>query len=314
MSQIAASFTVVKDSRERMQVLTPRGLFAVYRWRILTTYTLFAVENLLRLAQPLVLGWAINDLLSGSNYGLIALVVQHILYLVIGLFRKVYDTRVFTAIYSDVVTRMIDRQREDGVDVSRVAARAALSREYIEFFERSVPTLIRAAFSIAGSLVMLAWYDLTVVGICVGLMLPATLLNRAYARWTRRLSRGLHDQLEHEVDVIQKARSEDVRQHFDAVADWRVRLSNAEALNFGLMELFVLGVIVLVLLRVCQLPDVLAGDLFAAFRYLMLMLIGLDQVPRLVQQVSRLRDVQGRVSRSRMSPKFEPDEPRPYHQ
>lgn len=295
MSQIAAPIPVAAASRKQAEVLTPRGLFFAYRWRILATYTLFGVENLLRLAQPLVLGWAINDLFSGASYGLIALVVQHVLHLVIGLIRKVYDTRVFTAIYSDVVTRMIARQRDDGVDVSRVAARAALSREYIEFFERSVPTVIRAAFSIAGSLIMLAWYDLTVVGICVGLMIPATLLNRVYARWTRRLSKGLHDQLEQEVDVISEAEPDGVRRHFDSVADWRVRLSNAEALNFGVMELFVLGVIVLVLLRVCQLPDVLAGDLFAVFRYLMLMLIGLDQVPRLVQQISRLRDVQGRV-------------------
>jgi len=276
-------------------VLTPRGLFAVYHWRILATYALFAVENLLRLAQPLVLGWAINDLLTGQTFGLIVLVIQHLSHLIVGLTRQVYDTRAFTAIYSDLVTRMIRQQRELGVDVSRVSARAALSREYVDFFERSVPTAIRAAFSIIGSLIMLAWYDPIVVIICLGLMLPAALVNRVYARWTRRLSRGLHDQLEREVDVIDDARPDDIRAHFDEVASWRVRLSNAEAINFGLMELFILAVIVLVLVRTCQLPDILAGDLFSVFRYLMLMLIGFDQIPRLVHQISRLQDVKGRM-------------------
>ena len=276
-------------------VLTPRGLFAAYHWRILTTYVLFAIENLLRLAQPLALGWAINDLLTGQTFGLTVLVIQHVLHLIVGLARQVYDTRAFTAIYSDLVTRMIRQQRGFGVDVSRVSARAALSREYVDFFERSVPTLIRAAFSVIGSLIMLAWYDPIVVAICVGLMIPAAILNRIYSHQTRRLSRGLHDQLEGEVDVINDARPDDLRSHFDEVARWRVKLSNAEAINFGLMELFVLAVIVLVLLRTCQLPDVLAGDLFAVFRYLMLMLIGFDQIPRLVQQISRLQDVKGRM-------------------
>ena len=281
--------------RQPTVVLTPRGLFAVYHWQILATYALFTVENLLRLAQPLALGWAINDLLTGQTFGLIVLVIQHLLHLIVGLTRQVYDTRAFTAIYSDLVTRMIRQQRDLGVDVSRVSARAALSREYVDFFERSVPTAIRAAFSIIGSLIMLAWYDPIVVIICLGLMLPAALVNRVYARWTRRLSRGLHDQLEREVDVIDDARPEDLRAHFDEVASWRVRLSNAEAINFGLMELFILGVIVLVLVRTCQLPDILAGDLFAVFRYLMLMLIGFDQIPRLVHQISRLQDVKGRM-------------------
>jgi ABC-type multidrug transport system fused ATPase/permease subunit len=276
-------------------VLTPRSLFAVYHWRILATYALTAVENLLRLAQPLVLGWAINDLLTGQTFGLIVLVIQHLSHLIVGLTRQVYDTRAFTAIYSDLVTRMIRQQRDLGVDVSRVSARAALSREFVDFFERSVPTAIRAAFSIIGSLIMLAWYDPIVVVICLGLMLPAALVNRVYARWTRRLSRGLHDQLEREVDVIDAARPEDLRAHFDEIASWRVRLSNAEAINFGLMELFILGVIVLVLVRTCQLPDILAGDLFAVFRYLMLMLIGFDQIPRLVHQISRLQDVKDRM-------------------
>jgi hypothetical protein len=38
------------------------SIFSAYRWRILATYALFNLENLLRLAQPLVLGWAIHDL------------------------------------------------------------------------------------------------------------------------------------------------------------------------------------------------------------------------------------------------------------
>lgn len=271
------------------------NLFTENRRRILLTYALFVSENLLRLAQPFALGWAINDLLTGQFFGVGVLVAQHTLHLIIGLTRKVYDTRAFSAIYSDLATRMIVSQRSAGVDISRVTARASLSREYVDFLEHSVPMIIRAGFSVGGSLLMLAWYDWIIVACCLGLLIPATVLNRLYSDWTRRLSRGLHDELESEVDVIASQDELRVRQHFDEVARWRIRLSNAEAINFGLMECFILGAIVTVLFRACQMPAVAAGDIFAVFRYLMLMLMGLDSLPRLIQQISRLRDVSSRM-------------------
>lgn len=285
--------STLSDSDE----LSVSSLFTQNRSRIVGTYLLFCVENLLRLAQPFALGWAINDLLVGSTTGLFVLIGQHVLHLLIGLGRQAFDTRVFTSIYSKLATRMIVEQRGRGVDVSRVAARASLSREYVEFFERSIPMLMRSLFSIVGSLIMLAWYDWMVVAACIVLLAPTAWLNRIYSRRTRRLSRRLHDQLEREVDVITPADEKSVREHFNRVAETRVRMSDAEAINFGLMETFILGAIILVLLRATGLPNLQAGDIFAIFRYLMLLLMGLDQVPRLVQQASRLRDVDQRIGK-----------------
>lgn len=273
-----------------------KWVFTTNRGRILATYALFLLENLLRLAQPLALGWAINDLLRGELTGLWILIGQHLAHLAVGLGRQVYDTRAFTAIYTSVVTRILQRQRRAGVDLSRLSARAVLSREFVDFFEHSMPMMIRSACSIAGSLILLTWYDGTVAAICLALLVPAAILNRAYAKWTRKLSGGLHAELEREVDAIRSEDSERIHEHFQNVGWWRVRLSNAEAVNFGMMESFVLAAIVVVLLRTCELPDVQAGDIFAVFRYLMLMLMGLDQIPRLVQQCSRVRDVADRIS------------------
>ena len=272
-----------------------KTLFTQNRLGILATYTLFAIENLLRLAQPFALGWAINDLLNEQMLGVGMLIVQHVLHLLVGLVRQVYDTRMFSAIYSALATQMIVSQRASGVDVSRVTAHASLSREFVEFFEHSIPMLMKVGFSVAGSVIMLAWYDWMIVAYCLALLIPAALLSHHYSKWTRRLSRGLHDELEKEVDVIHAQNEIDIRNHFDEVARWRIKLSNAEAINFGLMECFILGAIVAVLFRACHLSTVQAGDIFAVFRYLMLLLMGLDGLPRLIQQVSRLRDVSSRL-------------------
>jgi len=272
-----------------------RALFAANRGRILLTYILFNGENLLRLAQPFVLGLAINDLLQGRTTGLLLFVVQHLAHLVVGSFRQMYDTRTFTGIYADLASRLVESQRASQVEVSRIAARSSLSREYVDFFERSVPIMIRGLYSVAGALVMVSFYDVGLIPICLGLLLPAIVANRIYGRYTLRLSKQLHDELENEVAVVERAQPEEIRRHYAATTGWRVRLSDAEALNFGAMELFVLAALVGALFRVASLPGIEPGDIFAIFRYLMMFLMGLDSVPQIVQQASRIRDIRNRL-------------------
>lgn len=273
-----------------------RSLFSSNRRQMLLTYGLFNIENLLRLAQPFVLGWAINDLLRGASLGLWLFVAQHLTHLAIGTFRQMYDTRAFTSVYTDLATRLVVDQRRRAIDVSRVAARSALSREYVEFFERYVPMIMRSGYSVVGALAMLAYYDLWLVPICLALLLPAYVINRRYARQTRRISRRLHDELENEVDVIEPGNHDRVRGHYHAVAGWRIKLSDSEAVNFAAMEFFVLGVLVATLLRFCTTPDADAGRIFAVFRYVLMLIMGFDALPKLVQQLSRLRDIDSRLT------------------
>ncbi len=274
------------------------AIFAHNRAKLLLTYFLFNLENLLRLSQPLVLGLAINDLLHESSFGLLLFVAQHLTHLLISSLRQMYDTRVYTGIYTDLATKLVVEQRGREVGLSLVAARSSLSREFVEFFEYHVPLLIKSLYSVVGALLMLAFYDRVLVPICLGLLLPAVVLNRIYSRRTFELNRQLHDQLEHEVDVIDHCQEPSVRRHYTAVASWRVKLSDCEALNFGTMEVFVLGVMVLAMLRTCSSLTASPGDIFAVFRYVLMLLMGIDGVPKLVQQFSRLRDLTQRFRRT----------------
>ena len=287
-------------------VAAPSELRTVLRqnwWRLSLTYALFNIENVLRLAQPLLLGWAINGLLHSSWEGVIAFATGHMLHMLIRTWRQMFDTRTFTRIHAGRAGRLVVRQRGDGVDVSRVAARSMLTREFVEFFERHVPLLIRSVYSLVGALIMLAWYDVWLVLYCLVLIVPACALNFWYGKRTLDISRLLHDQMEREVEIVGRARQQEVRQHYRQMAGWRVRLSDCEAIAAGAMEIFVLGLMVAALLRYCGLPGAEAGDIFAVFRYVLLFVMGLDSLPQLVAQSARLKDIQGRTSCGR--PKVE---------
>lgn len=275
-----------------------RGLFRTYRWQILVTYALFAAENLLRLAQPLLLGWAVNDLLASSCRGALLFSAQHAAFVLTGVCRRRYDARVYRRIYAGLAARLVQEQRGCGVAVTAVAARSALAREFVTFFERDVPVMMQAVFSVAGALAFLAACDGLLVACCLGLLLPAYLLNRSYSRKTYQLNQRLNDELEREVEVITHGGATEVRGHYERVGYWHVQLADREACNFGLMEVFVLGLLLAVLARSCAALGSDVGGIVAAWRYALMFVAGLDAAPLLVGQLSRLKDIGRRLRRS----------------
>jgi hypothetical protein len=274
---------------------TLRSLFAAYRWRILLTYGLFNLENLLRLAQPFVLGLAIHDLLQSSTMGLWLLFGQHVTHLLLSAGRRRYDTRTFTAIYADLATRLVLDQRGRRVEISRVAARSALAREIVDFYERHVPFIFHALYSVLGALAMLLFCDWLIVPFCLILLGPVAVLSVVGGRKTYTLNQHLNDELEREVEVITRARPLEVRSHYRLVAQWRVRLANWDALTFCLVDVCILGLMATALVRCCSLPDIDAGRIMTILGYVLMFVDGLVSVPLLIQQCSRLRDIGRRV-------------------
>ena len=251
----------------------------------------------MRLTQPLLIGWAINDLLHSSFIGLAVFAVGQVAHMAIRVGRQMYDTRAFTGIYSEKAGELVLGQRAENVEVSTVAARSALARDFVEFFERHVPIIIQALFSLVGAVLFLAYYDNVLVLYCAALIVPAMVLNFVFGRKSLRLSGLLHDQLEREVEVIRKPSADSVKEHYDAVSRWRIKLSDNEAITMGLMETFVLMLMIAALVRFCTQPGAAPGDIFAVFRYVLLFIMALDRVPMLVNQFSRLRDIGGRMGK-----------------
>src|SRR3712207_2641438 len=226
-----------------------RSLFRANRRRILHTYALTVAENLFNLLYPFATGLAINDLLRGGFSGLALFAGIWLAHAATGVWRQRYDTRTFTRIYGDLATRVVLEQRSRGVPASQIVARSALARELVDFLERDVPLVITALFGFFGSLVMLFLYDAITGLVCLALLAPLVVLNRAFARRALTLNKGLNDQLEREVDVLTERRQAAVREHYGLLADWRVGLSGAAATPPGVFEIFIIGLVAFPILR-----------------------------------------------------------------
>ncbi|WP_013629920.1 ABC transporter six-transmembrane domain-containing protein [Rubinisphaera brasiliensis] len=271
------------------------NLWRTHFWALGFTYLLLIVENGLRLMQPFLLGWAVNDLLQKSSTGLWMFVVGHVAMMIVQFGRQLYDTRVFSRMYARRVSHLVISQRSAGVPTSRIAARAGLSRQFITFMEQQIPRLVTAVFSCVGGVAMLLFYNAWLVLACLLLAIPVAILNIFFARSLKRVSRDLHDRWEDEVEQIRDGSDDQIRSHYAHLSNCWVRMSDLEARTTGISEIFIVTLLGWSLIQVCGLPEVLPGDIFAVFRYLMMFVVGIDTVPRLVEQLARLRDISGRL-------------------
>ncbi len=281
-----------------MSEFTPlRRVFAQHRGRLIITYTLFGLEMLGTLLRPLFLGRAVDGLLDGHYLGLVELVVVHALYLVAGTIRHLYDTRTFTAIYTDFVTRLLDREigKED---VSRLSAHSQLARQFIDFLEFDFNYVVEAAYNILGSLILLLFYDKTVVLICLLILVPVSRLSYLYGKRTEQLARGTNDELEQQVDIIASNDPAKIHEHYRNLRRWQVRLSDQEAWNFGAMELLALVVVTVSLLATTDITseNLQAGSIIGIYQYIQKFTSGLDTIPYTIQRIGALRDLTRRMA------------------
>lgn len=272
-------------------------VFSEHRYQLMLTYTLSGLELLGTLLRPYFLGEAVNDLLKGSYHGLIILSIQHLIWLLIGTFRHMYDTRTYTGIYVHLVTQMLSRKVVQS-DISKLSAHSTLAREFVDFLEYDLYYVLAAIVDIFGALILLLFYDKTVVLICLAVLVPVMIMSFIFGKKMESLNLGKNDELEKQVGIIGSNEPSKITEHYRNLRRWQVKISDQEAWNFGAMEILVLIVIAFSLIVTTKptATPMLAGDILGIYNYILKFTTGLDTIPYTIQRLSSLKDITRRIA------------------
>ncbi|HSW41875.1 MAG TPA: ABC transporter six-transmembrane domain-containing protein [Patescibacteria group bacterium] len=265
-----------------------------HRRALAVSYGTAVIENTFNLLYPFATGLAIDGLLDGSWGGVTLFVLLWLSQTCLGVARQWYDTRLFNRMYASFATDLVEGQRAEGVATTSVAARTVLADEYVEFLRGGVNTAITAAFAVVGSLVMLFFYDPLLGLVAAAVAVPVALINRCLMRRSAGIYRALNDQSEREVSLIDEGSATDVRRHFGLIGGHWNRLSDAEGISWGLVDVIALGLAVFALVRATG-TAAEAGTIFATVAYVWVYIGGFDQVPEVLQRMSNLADIRRRL-------------------
>lgn len=272
-----------------------KNIFKQYYQQIVFTYALFNLENILLLVKPLLMGMAIDGLLSGSYQELIQYVGLYCLAMFTGISRRMYDTRTYTSIYANTASNVIIRQNGKNIGLSKVTARVNMSQKLVDFFETDVPVILTTLYTSIGALVMIYFYHSSIFTYCLLLLLPLSIINTYYGGIATVLTQKFNDRSEKGVDIIQQNNPKHIRKFFDIITRLRVRISDNEAIGFFFTELFVIGLMLLSLLAFYGQSQITAGEIVSIFQYVNMYILALDDIPYLIIQLVNLKDIQRRL-------------------
>lgn len=247
------------------------GVAGAHPQSALRTNALVAIECLLRVAQPLAIGLAINDLLDASVRGLLVFAVQHLLLMSATAVRTMAATRAGASLQADLRVESTCSSGSGGTDRYSTAP-VGLTGSSQNQLERSVV--------VGGSLLLLAWYDLTLLPFCLLLIVPVALLRTAgeLASPTMSVRRGRQQEVTCEHSA---AHGNHLRPSRETHLRSGVPQGDAAAIRGALIDLFVLGMLASALVHYlgCGESAPPPGDIFAVVSALLLFAKGLKGGP-----------------------------------
>ena len=269
-----------------------------HRRKLITTFSLVGLDNLLLLVYPVFGGWAINAVMEGNVWQAMLYGVVVLLMWIIGAARRADDTRTFTKIYTEIAVPVVLEQRKREVPHSAITARVALSREFVSFFEEHLPIAATSLVSIFGACMMLLILEFWVGVLAVAILALFLWLLPRFAAISENLYFHLNNRFERDNHLIRDGNEHQLYRHYGWFAKLRVLISNREALGY-----LSIGMAMSVLFGFAFIHMTLkgygsAGHIYSVSTYLWMFAMSLDDVPRLVEQYSNLKDIGQRVELS----------------
>jgi hypothetical protein len=276
---------------------TTFGIAAIFKafWgRILTTWAIVSLENVLIAMIPFLIGLSIDGLLAGRYDELILMLIVLVALGLVAVLRRVFDTRAYGAIRVDLGAAV--NAAHPGLDLSSRNARLTMSRELVDFLELETPELITSCIQIAVSLIVLAYFHpalgLSSVCIVVAMISVYALFHKRFFR----LNSALNSAVERQVETLGSHRKSALIDYLQSVKRTEISLSDTEAILYGGIFLMQIAYIAVNLIIGTQLPDLTAGRVFSIATYSWEFVEAALALPLALQRWSRLSEISRRIS------------------
>lgn len=274
--------------------LTVGALFRTFPRAVAFTWILTLGETALMALIPLLIGFAIDDLLAGGTTALFQLAGALAGLVALGVLRRLYDTRVYSRIRVRLGEALASRSAD--VPVSSLTARLGMSRELVAFLEEQAPAVMTSAAQLVISLVVLYTFHPALSG---GALVSAVAMLALYGCFHRRffrLYREYNQESEQQVALLERRAPEGILGHLQRLRSAEVRISDSESILYGGIFTVLLGFIVYNLWFAATNLEATVGSIFSIVTYSWEFVESALVMPATLQGWSRLSEIEARIN------------------
>jgi len=287
------------------------NLFALvkrFRKGILLALGLVIIENLAWIVEPTLFGRVIDAVINKAleepeSSFILPLIIWIGIFALnsgVGSLRRSLDPKIFLNIFTNIAADVSENSLKRRLSVSKTAARAELSYQYISFFQYRVPEIIEHFIAIAGGVVALYLFDWRISATCLFIIFPLVLISKIYNNRVVALQKEYHDAYEDVFDIFAKKDPEYVREYYNKLAVPQRKIANWGAFNFGFVRAALLIIFLVVLYIAIDLDEFSAGELYSIVAYLWTFVTSTEYLPELMESATSLKDISRRLKSESM--------------
>ncbi len=274
------------------------GTLARIFWRQITvTWGLTLLETAMLASLPLLMGSSIDGFLNDHWQPFFWLIGAMALLIVLGVSRRIYDTRAYGTMRVELGAAVVDNGKNQ--PLSATNARLDMSGELVEFLEGEAPLVLTGIVQTIVSILVLLTFDSLLAATAAGATIMALLIYWLFSQRFFHLNHALNEQTEKQVSVLEKARPSEIRNHLSLLRLHRVRLSDTEALVYGLIFLVLLSMLGFNLWFATTQTGASPGQIFSIVVYSYEFIESAVILPVAMQSMTRISEITQRINLAR---------------
>jgi len=242
--------------------------------------------------QPYLLGKSVDALISGNWLWIILLFVSYFISNLFNYKRMVYDTKIYTKIYNDIVFKFLKKTKEDN---SKKIARTDMAHDIVGVLEGYVHYYIATIITIFGSITFI-YLTNWIVGLLITLALFLIIISVLLFYKKIRQSINLkNNHYENKVKLIQDGYSSSVS-FFNRKRNLEIFESTLQGKNWfaaGMIKNVFLILSIITLITTSN--NITTGSVITIYSYVNNFLISLMSIPVGFEMYSRLTNIIKRI-------------------
>lgn len=276
------------------QKLSLGSLIRIFWRQIAITWGLTLLETALLAALPLLIGFSIDGLLNGDSTPFFWLISSMGVLLVLAIGRRVYDTRAYGSMRVELGDALV--QRRKGESVSAINARLEMGRELVDFLEQEAPSVMSATVLVVMAIAVLYSFSEIFAASAVSATIAVLLIYGTAGNRFFNLNCDLNQQVEKQVGVLQDGAKAAIRSHLLSLRRHEVRLSDTEAMVYGLIFAVLLSMLSFNLWYAAAQTTASSGQIFSIVTYSYEFLESAVVLPAALQSLTRLSEITQRIN------------------
>ena len=294
--------------------MTLQQILSKYRYSVGMLLIFVLIENIAWIIEPTFFGRLLDALIEhfydhekvNFMFPLIFWIFVYFVNVVGGGLHRLFTGGVYSKMYADVATKVIEESEAKGDQYSRMLVRAELVKEYISFFKDRLPEMLWQLSASAGAIIALFFYDYRIALVCLAVIFPVAYVNNNTRKHIASLQKDIHDNQEELYRLIENKDTSTIHQFFNNMVHPRTRIAKWNAFSYSVVKVLLIIIFIVVLFICVDVDNFSTGKIYAIVAYLWTFIGQTDYLPDLMESLGSIKDLNTRFTNGSPDKKIEP--------